>query len=345
MVLQKVDNPVSLDLLDKQVDFGVMLDPHFTAIQLRMEKELEQTTQIIPDWKNYDRIREAKQDINEGNIDRKLVMVIKKSKIPGYEDYHEAEFKIAETKGGKTSCIDAAMGGFIVAKNLEELTLEDEIKRTADLIGEKYLKDLPEVRFKPERYIFGFQADNLRKEDGKEVADILLKLLKRRDNKEYGTLQEYWQHIVRPSILSDELTLAEKNILLTEYTRDIARCCKDLEDQPVYRRTINALVRISDLLETAWKNPEKYKIQKQEKFHGIKNLGKNMPKDIKRLIVKGPLERFFLNSNVIFQLYTRENQGKLAKENSNDLGPHGPLSKQDPYWAQITCEVIYDRGE
>ena|GEM_PF-4027422 len=343
MVLQKVDNPVSLDLLDKQIDLGVILDQASVEMQLGMEEFEKTRNALIPELQSCETVTKAMEGINEGQTKRKLVMIVKDSDIPGYEGHKEADFKIAEMQNGELRYLDTNTCGFIVAKTPEELTLNDELKKAADFLEKRYLSQLPEARFKPETYRFGFLAKNMRKKGDKDIATIVLKLFKYRANKEYGTVQEYWQNIVKPLVLSDKYSLAAKTIIVAEFARDMARVLsKQYVDETAYRKAINVLSRMQDMFDRAWKNPEKYSITKKEQLHKIKQFGKDVPKNIKTMIAKNLFENMFLNTQVIGDLYNREIQGKLLRTNTKEFGLHGSLEKQQPYYAEVTCEVIYE---
>jgi len=176
---------------------------------------------------------------------RRLVINVKENPI--WANGFETEYQIEEQNGNGWVRVPCTMPGFIVANNVSERTVKDEIKRTLLFLKRRYLPDLVEKEFAPRKYrIDKIKITNVQEHDCKTTADVQAEIKKDAAGEKYPSAHEYWEKGVSPIVESDAVSNATKRFAITEFIRDLTNTYRyDVGDINLLR-----VQRVLDTLET-----------------------------------------------------------------------------------------------
>lgn len=205
------------------------------------------------------------KDIETRKPRRKLIVQVDKSR--SYINYNEAELSIVEEKNGEWAQVPSAMPGFLVANNKTELTLDEEIKRTAKYLSRKYFPDLFEKTMQPEKYVFSrYNIRSIEDVKGKKFAEIEIEIAKKNSNKTYNSAREYWDIEIIPKILDDKIRPAGKKLLLMEFMRNLTNTYADQAGDLNLQKIQKTVYTLQDMLTQAEKGPEKYRLKNRTEY-------------------------------------------------------------------------------
>lgn len=233
--------------LNAQMDMRGM----YAQIDIARELRLPALVQFVDKYGGKDpsrfNVTEEYKDIITRKPKRRLIVKTGQSKK--FIKHEEAEFCVEEEKNGEWQRVPTALPGFLIANNKTELTLEDEINRSAEFISRKYLLDLPERSFTPERYTFDFKITNVSHKKGTTFGDIEVMIGKQVNEFAYKSPHEFWENYVKPMVLNSKIPSVIKKLELIQFQKVLSNKYRMQEgDIPLKRihYSINIINRLLD---------------------------------------------------------------------------------------------------
>lgn len=321
---------ISITNLEKQM----LIREYPDRVTLLKELRLPELIDTVKSWPGTPArygVEGILQDIETRHPKRKLVLSIKESK--NFEGHTEAEPAIMEEKDGEWMRVPSALPGFLIPDNEQELTLSDEITRTARYLGAKCFPDLFEQEITPDNYEFSrFKILKVRHAGGRAGAEIEVEINKKAGVVKYNSVQDYWNSEIASAIVDDKVTPAMKKLMLIEFMRSFsstyASQFNDINVQKV-RNTVHAL---EDMLQKAIKDPETHGMKEKTSYVSLNKAKLETTdekiKNAKSVYAKGIIENLIKDWNIVEALYRHESESKF--------------NKGEPFKARINAELVYE---
>lgn len=239
-----LETGIKLDDLEEQLELRGQLDEFEVLKELRRPELIE----LIDSWPGQ------REDYNAGDVIediekrapvRKLLVQVDKSR--NHINRSEAELIVQELKGGTWERVPSAMPGFLVANNQAEMTLEEEIKRTAQFLDKKYFPDLVEKPINAERYKFSGARI------GTEEVEVTVNKV---PGKKYESAQQYWAEI-SPKILNEKTEHSRKKLILIEFMRNLTNHYHSQKGDINLARIQKTVHVLKDMLDKAMEDSDK----------------------------------------------------------------------------------------
>lgn len=310
----KAEARIHLDALQK----GVSLENLTEQLQIRGElfefdvlRDIRspQLIELLKSWgkepSEYN-VEDIIEDIKTRKPKRKLIVEVKASQ--SFTNRHEAEIFLEEETKGQWQRIPSTYAGFLVANNKTELTIDQEIKRTAGLLERRYLRGLLEREFVPAEFtIDKITVTNVRKTPTQAYADIEVEIGKSKPGIKYSTVTEYWEKIIKPE-LESEHSPAQKRLKLAHFQKELTQAYSDQAGQQRLQTVQRAIKLLERMLETKMLAENNY----AKIFTEIESDDPGLDKK-ESISIKGILEKY-ANARTLYQMWNHDNANKFYTE-------------------------------